>query len=316
MLLSGAIVFIVFLCFSSRVNYNFGIILKICIEKLLPSLFPFMIAFELIAEAIPEGYNSKYIVFPVGVVFGFPIGASGASRLYSKGIMSKRDFTRLYCCGGIPGIGFFTGVLGSYFGLIDSVMLYIFSLTSSICFYEFSYKPECIILTKKSDNKTKSVPEVISGAIRSSSERMIYIFGFVSFFFVFGELISSFIGNETVRALIMGLFEFSSGVVTAGRIGGKSGLLICAFAVNFSGLSVFMQCYTSSLQYDVIPPVLPFLATRSAMALFSLFLTYTYIKTDRLNLMICVCIAFIVFSFIFPRLLQRIYRKSLKKNSI
>ncbi len=307
---------LLFLMFHEKANLCFPTILEVCVKSLIPSLFPFMIASELIVKSMSnESKFSKYIIFTLGVLFGFPIGASCGSRLFSKGKIGKRDYVRLASCGGIPGIGFFFGTIQEYFGFINTIAIYMCVLTSAILLFIITPGNSLKEIQQYENEINEPLFSVVSSAIKKSVERMVIICGYVSFFYALAGIITSFSDNVFFKILITGLLEFSGGTVECGRIGGGIGFILSAFILAFSGFSVFMQCVTVEIGNGAEPIINEYLLIRCAMGFTAVFLAHVWLVFMSIKILATICILLVFILLCISMLLQRIYRNRLKNSN-
>ena len=99
--------------------------LKICMETLIPALFPFLFLSSVISGNLPDncpGFLSRLIritgipdyvamILPIGWLGGYPIGARCASELHSSGSISVEEATDLTVICNAAGPAFLFGVL-------------------------------------------------------------------------------------------------------------------------------------------------------------------------------------------------------------
>lgn len=240
--LIGMIVLLLFIC---NIKYASNALLygmQSCVINVIPSLFPLMIASDLLCFAeLKYGSNTALLL---GWVFGSPLCALQAERMYSKGMISTEEYEMLCCIGGIPSVGFYLGVCGNMFGIKGAVMLYFTSVFSAlIC--------RCVIFHSTITNQHRTNEEIqehnvgvislLSRLLKQSADRCITIISCVAFFYMISSCITKDIDNDILKAVIFGFFEFSGGCKKCSLLGERIGYIICSIIVSFSGISVFMQ---------------------------------------------------------------------------
>lgn len=204
--------------------------------------------------------------FILGAVCGFPTGARTAVKLYDSGTISKRDCELLLTFTNNPSSAFVINSVGVslYSNHRLGILLWCFTLFSSAAtgiimrFWFFGGKNNVDRknepLKKKavaSENceKNKKLPSAkdFTGAVMSSAMAMLYICAYVIFFAAFigafGNMLSSLGASTKMTAVLFSVFELSSGVSEAAGIadGGVYGIVLCAFALGWSGISVHCQ---------------------------------------------------------------------------
>ncbi len=245
--------------------------MKLCVGTVIPSLFPFMVASELIVMtgvASPVGRllcaparllfgisGEGASAFVLGTVCGFPIGTRAAVSLYKRGRISLGELWRLVCFSNNPSSAFVISAVGTtLFGSREfgSVLFFITVLSSiavgvaqniilgraeSSTFEAAS--SECEKVEKKGISE-------FSSAVSSSAYAMLNVCAFVVFFSTFtgtlGVLLSKLGASQIIKAFFFSFFELTGGVAEAASVRPMLyALLVAAFAVGWSGLSVHLQ---------------------------------------------------------------------------
>ena len=240
--------------------------LKLCANRLIPSLFPFMVVSSLMVTSGAGTAVFKIFEKPLGALFGvgreccapimlgwlcgFPVGAKCACELYGNGRICKAEYTRVLCVSSTPSPAFLIGTVGG--GMLGEprlgVWLYALSIVSCVAVGIFirlvSKKLPRTLTQAPTTDKRPSFAKALTGAVTDSAVGMLYVCAFVVFFSAFlgameGAL--SFIClSDTLTALLFSFFEMTSGL---SRISGLSANVfpLCALAAGWSGLSVHFQ---------------------------------------------------------------------------
>lgn len=240
--------------------------LKLCANRLIPSLFPFMVVSSLMVKSGAGTAIFRVLEKPLGALFGvgreccapimlgwlcgFPVGAKCASELYKSDKICKAEYTRVLCISSTPSPAFLIGAVGK--GMLDDtglgLWLYALSIASCVAVGVFirlvSKSNPKFCLESPASDKRPSIAKSLTGAVIDSASGMLYVCAFVVFF-------SSFLGalegalsfvhlSDTLTALLFSFFEMTSGV---SRISEMSGNVfpLCALATGWSGLSVHFQ---------------------------------------------------------------------------
>ena len=111
--------------------------IELSVNKLIPSLFPFMVISEItvatsackpllkiFAKPLSKIFNISTegaLPFLLGMLFGFPIGIKTAISLYESGKIDRSELIRLSLFTSIPSPAFFISAVGE--GLFGSTML-------------------------------------------------------------------------------------------------------------------------------------------------------------------------------------------------
>ena len=255
--------------------------LSVCVERLIPSLFPFMIVSALLLSSGIGELLGKIFAKPFGALFGigaqgsaslllgwlcgFPIGARSASRLYREGKISGEEYERIVCISGTPSPAFLINVAGAAMlgEAKKGIALYIICLLScaavGMVMKNFG-RAECggapTVCEKK---KGDGIAIAFTRAVTESTTGMLCVCGFVVFFSAFvGALdgfLSSVMGDSAIADAIFGFFEITVGLtrITSAGISAPLTFILCAAASAWSGLSVHLQVI--SLCSDTVFPI-------------------------------------------------------------
>ena len=232
--------------------------LKLSLDRVIPTSFPFMIMTEFYtAYGHPEnlkllsylfesifGINkSGQRSFICGNVAGFPLGARITASSYSEGLIDKNEAERLLALSSNPSLPFILGAVGGgmyksfKIGILLAVSLYLSTILSGIIFRRKldksnranTYRPPSFSLVK---------------SISKAGESCIGICSFITFFSVVGGLCAGKIGSPIIKAVLYSILEVTSGVYQASSLFylfPDLSLAISAFSLGFGGLSVMMQ---------------------------------------------------------------------------
>lgn len=259
--------FLSFLIFGDRLSSCVNNSLILCAKRLIPSLFPLMIASRLLLSCGAEKIIGKALSLPcryilglseggsfaflMGLICGFPLGAVLANSLYEKGVITSDELSLLVVSSSIPSLGFVVGVIGS--GLLGSrhlgFILYISAILSAIitgviyrftlchgkvfCGGEFTFSDGGGIIGKFCDAVVQSVKNMLS------------VCGFIVFFSLLCEVLSYillFFGTpKIVQILAFGIMELTRGSLAAAEISGDFAFILCGAFIGWSGLCAMSQ---------------------------------------------------------------------------
>lgn len=249
--------------------------LIMCGQVIIPSLFPFFIATNLLNELGASKLISNALApfgarlgisghgvsaFIIGVTGGYPLGAAYTARLRSQGLISHEEASRLLIFCNNSGPAFIVGAAG--IGVFSSAavgfFLYAVHILSALSFgIMICPKAPCDICYDEDIFAPVSFSAAITASVRRSADSVIGVCAFVIAFsalngvldgmditrILAGEL-SYRLGAELswCRALLSGILELGNG------IGGMSGLdirplnlALAAFILSWGGLSVHFQ---------------------------------------------------------------------------
>lgn len=276
MILTGIIAFGGFMLLLSRSDTAIEYMkkgLKLCSENVIPSLFPFMVISELLIKSgagrrIGKLFGKPFTwlfgvsessacAFILGLLCGFPVGASALRGMYEQGEIGESEFATVMTFCNNPGSAFVINAVGiSLLGsrkigllLYLSVILSAVTIGVSVRFLRknkkclSSERPICILMQKKSGT------ELFTSAILNSASAMLTVCAYVTFFSSFVGCLGVILENlgvpPTFFSAIFGFFEISSGVGMAAAIADrKLSIMLCALILGWSGLSVHLQIST------------------------------------------------------------------------
>jgi sporulation integral membrane protein YlbJ len=252
--------------------------LSLCINVIIPSLFPYFVLSGLIVE-LGMAERLGRVLAPVtrrlfrvggacsaalvmGFVSGYPVGARTVLSLYSRGDCTKDEAERLLAYCNNSGPAFIFGVVGAavFSDNTIGIILYTVHFITSILIGVFLG----LMSSGKETVKQKSIPVKSNSftycfvsSIKASLSSCLNICGFVIFFTVFIKLLAlsgiipfaalklSYLGVDAKSAerLITGIIELTSGVWS---LSGEAQSLcknaaMAAFMLGWAGLSVHCQ---------------------------------------------------------------------------
>lgn len=240
--------------------------IRLSLESVIPSLFPFMIISELIVKCGIADVLSKPLarianllfgisgkgatVFFIGAICGFPLGARSAVQLYDNGEIDKKELSALMDFSNNPSSAFVISAVGvSLFGSRRlGALLYLTTIMSAVSIgviRGFSLrKREGRLDTNKPILRGLALKD-FTEAVTGSALGVINVCAFVTFFSVVsgavGAALEALRAPATIRAVFFSLLEMTSGAAASAGVGGRLGVLIVAFCLGWSGLSVHCQ---------------------------------------------------------------------------
>ncbi len=205
---------------------------ELCVNVLLPSLFPFFVLsaiiiqtglakalgrfFEFLMRPLFHVPGSCAPAFILGILCGYPVGARTAISLYQNKLCSKFEAERLLAFCNNSGPAFILGSVGVGIWHNPKVgaLLYFChvaaSLVTGILFRFYKRKaPSHPLENSKKAVRPSSLIDTITGAVKDSTMNMLYLCGFVIFFAVLIQLLFSLGIIPKLAHLLAGLFGFS-----------------------------------------------------------------------------------------------------------
>ena len=243
--------------------------LRLCVGTLIPSLFPLMVASELLVESGIVERVGRLLHRPFRAVFGlrgdaacavllgficgFPVGTKCAVSLYRRGALGEKEFCRVLAFSNQPSSAFLVYTVGgAMFGKLRfGLCLYLATLLSATAV-------QLVLRERKKDTSQKSVsdqaptalpsfPDALAKAVSGSALSLLSICAFVVFFSAIVEslayLATGISLSSPATALLFSLFELTGGVSHAALCATKIAPILCALAVGWGGLSVHFQLF-------------------------------------------------------------------------
>ena len=211
--------------------------LRLCAETVVPSLFPFFVVSSLFmslgAGELAGRYLSRImkpifgvsgagaIAFVVGIISGYPVGASCAVRLNNSGALAKTESERLlaFCNNSGPMFCIAAVGVGMLYSSNIGLILYLIHILSAMLtgaifkFYKSDSADCCTAPGRLRLTRNKSISgfsAAIGAAVTDSVRTMLKVCGFVVIFSVVCGAIPHFTGAEFLYSLL----EITYGVKT------------------------------------------------------------------------------------------------------
>lgn len=231
--------------------------LALCLETVLPSLFPFFVLSSLLvslggADALGRALEplmrplfglggAGAAAFALGLVGGYPVGARTAAELYRGGALSRAEAERLLSFCSNAGPGFILGICGA--AVLHSARagayLYLVHVASAVL--------TGVLLCRLSAAEPAPSPArgraqavrlagAFPAAVRDSFAAAWSVCGFVVLFAVVMRPVSALLPG---RALLAGMIELTNGVLALAP--GRDGFVRCAVLLGWGGVSVHAQ---------------------------------------------------------------------------
>ncbi len=246
--------------------------LKLWANNVVPSLFPFFVAVELLSNTNVVYYLSKLLdkfmkpifnvpgvgAFPfiMGLISGYPVGAKIVSNLYENGSCTKDEAERLLCFTNNSGPLFIMGTVGisfysnSVIGLILLLTHICASITVGIVLGLISRKRKNNFkninnssIQKKKDLKVSDLGEVLGNSILNSIKTILMIGGFVTIF----SVVISILQRTKILVMISSFFANTFGFNQDLVLGFITGL------IEFTnGLSIISNIHLKAISTNII----------------------------------------------------------------
>ncbi len=229
--------------------------LSLCIRVVIPSIFPFLFISVMLPGimlgksipglgflqrlcGIPKGSESLFLL---GLLGGYPVGASMIEEAYNKGFISKSSASRMLGFCSNAGPAFLFGMVSILFEnqLVVWILWIIHIISALLVGMTLPNKTvECCTLAPA--NRI-----AISKALEISIKKMALICGWVTVFRVLLSVLDRWILwllPQNVQVSIWGLVELSNGITALTEIPSNCArFILCSGMLAFAGLCVWMQ---------------------------------------------------------------------------
>ncbi len=235
----------------------------LCIQVLIPSLFPFMVLSDFSVKSGIIGYFPNFFekitrfffklprcsaaVILLSLIGGYPVGAKTAKNLCDEGYLTAKEASRLclFCVASGPGfLVTYTGAVMNqniklgYFLLISQVLCVLILGVLSRLFSEGEKSCENTRL-----KSLKPLGEALILSVESSIKSMSGLCGLVVLFSAFCEIFLSLTSFNTALSPLVAFFEITTGVKIISQ---NSNPLLLSFFTGFGGLCVHLQIFLSA----------------------------------------------------------------------
>ena len=303
--------------------------MKLCVTTVIPSLFPLMVASELIVITGSARFLGRFLRAPADLLFGvsgegasalllgtgcgFPVGTRSAVSLYKRGEISFDELSRLVCFSNNPSSAFIISAVGTtLFGSREfGSALYFITILSSlivgvlqnIILGRTDIQP-VLEFSERDDRKDRKGISDFSGAVTSSATAMLGVCAFVVFFSTFtgtlGSILLELGASQMTRAIFFSFFELTCGVAEAAGVEPiTTAILVAAFAVGWSGLSVHLQMI--GICDGISIPLRRYFMAKLSQGLINVALIFVYLRIfgDTLTFVVKSVGAFLSFDYSF-----------------
>lgn len=243
--------------------------ISICLNVLIPSLFPFMVVSVFLNEsglinsifAFPSKLLSRFThvntalcnIFFVGMIGGYPSAAKNISVCLKNGQIDCKTAEILLCFCTNAGPSFLISAVGSKMFLSPAlgVVLYVASLLSSVTMM-LIYSPKLGSFKINPPQKRKSISKSLIASVKSCCSSMLMICALVLLFssvLIIAEKATTNLG--VFKAVICGCIEVTRGCILASNDFTLVNILSVSTICSFGGFCVIMQIKAICSDYNI-----------------------------------------------------------------
>ena len=290
------------LLFSSNVTVSVREALLLCAVNVIPSLFPFLVITKLflklnLADSFPRcckkimkplfslGETSFSALF-LGLISGYPIGASVCTSLYQGKQISRREAERLLAFCNNAGPAFILSTIGAgAFGSlkIGTILLCIHILSAILVGISFRLvSPLKDYSIKKDASATnESFSFAFTDSVYSATISSLSISAYIVFFSVLVMLLKKlpFLPSHPVLTFFFGLLEITSGAFQLMQNADiKTAFILISALLGWGGLCVHFQALSFISATDL--GVFKYFLGKGLQALISAILAFFISKSS------------------------------------
>lgn len=230
--------------------------LHLCTFSIIPSLFVFIILSDCISALMLEnskgGKGVKWIVFFLGGLCGFPVGAVVCAHCVSAGLVEEREANLLLPICNNASPAFLLGVIGN--GIFGDVRVGI------LLFFMQTFVAFCTVLTVKVSGRACLLPqktiflsEQLLVSLENAISAILKVCACICLFSAILSVVKNYC-SETVYVWIAMLLEIGNGTAAAAILENHAiRAAMCGFACGWSGLCVFWQVLFAARSIKVKP---------------------------------------------------------------
>ncbi len=221
--------------------------------RVLPSLLPYLVASSLLlrsgllsrlhARAVP------FLLLPLGILGGYPVGAKTAGKLYRDGALSLSDARKAAAFCNLPNPVFLISVVSTgFFGDPKTALPLLLGIFGTALFGLLPLSRVRAASVRPSEPPALS--HTLPAAIGDGMRAILNVGGCLVFASVLGALLEAAgvfrlfgTAKPIARAVTLGLFEMTSGVsaIAGLPLSLPLRLALAAFFIRFGGVSVLLQ---------------------------------------------------------------------------
>lgn len=231
----------------------------LCLQTVLPSLFPFFVLSSLLVQSDVPRLLSRamagvmYPLFGVsgagasalilGLLGGYPVGARTVAELYGRGEIAREEAEQLLAFCNNSGPGFFLGVCGTAVFGSARAGAYLYLIHVGAALVTGVLLRRNLGLPRRKAVSRQRAPFDLAAAVQGSFAAVGSVSAFVIFFMVLLRLLSLVPALAALpplpRAALFGFLEMTNGVNALPAT--RTGFVLCAAIMNWGGLSVQAQ---------------------------------------------------------------------------
>lgn len=265
--------------------------LSLAAVQALPALFPFFVVSgllvrcdtarlsPLLAKPLARLYGLPPEAAPalvLGLIGGYPVGATTACALLSEGVLSREAAERVnrFCNCASPG--FCIGLVGlGVFGSAQAgAMLYGIHIVSALIVGLFFARTPLSAVSQRIHNRNRtSFPSIFCASVQQAASTALTVTAFLTMFSILLRLLSPVFSLLPYGNVLDGMIELTNGLdeLTVLTLPRRTRLTLASFLLGFGGLAVQFQVRALAEAHDL--PVRGLFAAKLLHGTFAAVLT-------------------------------------------
>lgn len=231
--------------------------LALCVETVLPSLFPFFVVSSLAVQcdAALARPLARFMwplfgvggagagAFALGLLGGYPTGARAVAELYARGAVGREEAERLLALCNNSGPAFFLGVCAAAFGSVRAgAYLYLVHVLAAMLVGVATRREVAVArgdAVSANARGAVSLPAAVEGAAASCVSVGANVVAFLVVLRLAARILPLASLGALSRAALFGFVELTNGIAVLPPT--RAGFALCAAIMGWGGLSVQAQ---------------------------------------------------------------------------
>ena len=192
----------------------------------------------------------------LGLIGGYPVGATTACALLSEGVLSREAAERVnrFCNCASPG--FCIGLVGlGVFGSAQAgAMLYGIHIVSALIVGLFSARTPLSAVSQRIHNRNRtSFPSIFCASVQQAASTALTVTAFLTMFSILLRLLSPVFALLPYGNVLDGMIELTNGLdeLTVLTLPRRTRLTLASFLLGFGGLAVQFQVRALAEAHDL-----------------------------------------------------------------
>lgn len=232
---------------AAAVGFEQGV--AICLQTLLPALFPFFVTCSLVIASCSHR-GSFWAALLLSWLGGYAVCAGLVHDLHVQGKISSRGAQLLLLLGCCSGPGFVVGSIGgqmlesAYLGLLLYVAQLVANLLAVLALWPFLVKRSNVPPAAGTPSSSARRPVSLSSAIVQAVNNCLSVCGAVVFFRILQAVwVQTFSFLSGLSPFVSAVLEISAGCTDFARLGNSLTLPGICLCMSVLGFSVFTQLH-------------------------------------------------------------------------